>query len=471
MTTIDFMCLTPLMILASAPVIMMLTLTVARNYRVIYGFSLFMYIAAFLSLSFTVSNLPHEIKPLFIVDNYSLLFLSIILFVSILITLLSYIYLGRHEGEKEEYFVVLFVATLGASIMVISQHFISFFLGLETLSISLYILIAYIRRRDYSVEAGVKFLVIASVATAFLLFGMALIYAATGSMGFADIAPAFISNGRSPLLLAGTGMIFAGIGFKLALVPFHMWAPDIYEGAPAPVTAFIATISKGAVLAVALRLFMTIEGFENPIWITTISVISILSMFTGNLLALRQTNLKRLLAYSSIAHMGYLLITFLVGNADGIQAAIFYVISYLITTIGAFGVISLLSPENRDTDDISELKGLFQRNPWIAMVLTLTMFSLAGIPLTAGFIAKFYLVLEGVRTDLWMLAFCLVINTVISLFYYLRVIKTMFTPSELSPYASLPFTGNIVLIIITIGILLLGLLPSVLTALLDNFII
>ena len=190
MTTIDFLCLTPLLILASAPVIIMLTLTVARNYRVIYGFSLFMYTAAFLSLFFTVSYLPHEIKPLLVFDNYSLLFLGIILFVSILITLLSYIYLGQHEGEKEEYFIVLFVATLGASILVISQHFISFFLGLETLSISLYILIAYLRRRDYSVEAGVKFLVIASVATAFLLFGMALIYAATGTMSFADIAPA-----------------------------------------------------------------------------------------------------------------------------------------------------------------------------------------------------------------------------------------------------------------------------------------
>jgi NADH-quinone oxidoreductase subunit N len=194
-------------------------------------------------------------------------------------------------------------------------------------------------------------------------------------------------------------------------------------------------------------------------------------MFTGNLLALRQTNLKRLLAYSSIAHMGYLLITFLIGTANGIQAALFYVVSYLITSLGAFGVISLLSSENKDADNISNLKGLFGRNPWIAMVLTITMFSLAGIPLTAGFIAKFYLVLEGVRTDLWMLAFCLVINTVISIFYYLRVIKTMFTPSELSPYARLPLTGNIVLIIVTIGILLLGLLPSVLTGLIDNFIL
>ena len=194
-------------------------------------------------------------------------------------------------------------------------------------------------------------------------------------------------------------------------------------------------------------------------------------MFTGNLLALRQTNLKRLLAYSSIAHMGYLLITFLVGTADGIQAAIFYVVSYLITTLGAFGVISLLSSETKDTDEIGELKGFFQRNPWIAIVISLLCFHWPGFRLLQVLLLSFTWFLKAYVPIYGYLPFSLVINTVISIYYYLRVIKTMFTPSELSPYASLPLTGNIVLIIVTIGILLLGLLPSFLTGLIDNFIL
>jgi NADH-quinone oxidoreductase subunit N len=289
-------------------------------------------------------------------------------------------------------------------------------------------------------------------------------------MNFSGIAQVLISKEMSPLLLIGNGMMLAGIGFKLALVPFHMWAPDVYEGAPAPVTLFIATISKGAIVAVALRFFMEIRGFENHTLIVVISIIAVLSMFAGNFLALQQTNFKRLLAYSSIAHMGYLLITLLTGTVYGIHAAIFYVISYTITSLGAFGVITILSNPDHDTADINRLKGLFFRNPWIAIVLSLAMFSLAGIPLTAGFIAKFYLVVEGIRSDLWLLAVSLVINTVISLYYYLRIIKTMFSQSGSLPFRNLPVTGHIVLAIVTAAILLLGILPSFLTGFLNDFI-
>lgn len=471
MTATDFICLAPLIIIASAPVVMMMTLTVSRNYKVMYGFSLFMFILAFASLFFVLPHLPHSMGDFLLFDRFSVIILAIIILSSLVITVFSFLYFQNHGDQKEEYFIILFIAALGASIIVLSAHFISFFLGLETLSISLYILIAYIKYRDYSVEAGVKFLVIASVSTAFLLFGMALIYAATGTMIFSELAEAFESQGSSPLLLTGAGLIIAGIGFKLALVPFHMWAPDVYEGSPAPVTAFIATISKGAVLALALRLFITIKGFDNHVIFTITSIIAILSMFTGNLLALRQNNLKRLLAYSSIAHMGYLLITLLTGSANGVQSAVFYLISYIITTLAAFGVISLLSTHYCDTEDIADLKGLFYNNPWIAVVLSLSMFSLAGIPLTAGFIAKFYIVLEGIRSDLWILAFSLVINTVISLYYYLSVIKTMFSRSDDMIYEKLSVTGNIVLAVLTAGLLLLGILPSFLTDILQGITI
>lgn len=230
MEKLDFLCLIPFMIIAGAPIIIMLTVTISRNYKVIYGFSLYMFLMAFVSLFFVAPAAPHKIGSLFAIDNYGIFFLGIIFFISSLITIISFVYFSHHVGEREEYFIILFVATLGASILVTANHFISFFLGLETLSISLYILVAYIKYRDYCIEAGVKFLVIASVSTAFLLFGMALIYAATGTMSFKGIAAEIHSSGPlSPLLLTGFGLMIAGIGFKLALVPFHMWAPDVYQ--------------------------------------------------------------------------------------------------------------------------------------------------------------------------------------------------------------------------------------------------
>jgi NADH-quinone oxidoreductase subunit N len=472
MNELNFLSLLPFLIIATAPIIIMLTITVSRDFKVAYGFSLVMFLAAFISLFFVTDKLPVIIKPLFIIDGYSILLLGLIFFTSFLITVISYIYLKKHGGEREEYFIILFIATLGAAVLVIANNFVSFFLGLETLSISLYVLVSYLKYRDECIEAGVKFLVIASIATSFLLFGMALIYAATGTIYFKDLAGAFSRPGASmPLLITGTGMMLVGIGFKLALVPFHMWTPDVYQGAPAPVSSFIATVSKGAVLAIFLRFFIDIHGFTNNALFVAVSVIAILSMFAGNLLALRQANLKRLLAYSSIAHLGYLLITILSGTSTAVQAAIFYLVSYMITTLGAFGIISLLSVRERDAEDIEDLRGLFWKSPWIAIVMTLTFLSLAGIPLTAGFLGKFYLVLAGMKSGLWILVFSLVINSVISLYYYLRVIKVMFTTSENDRFQQYSLSAYMILGIIALGILILGILPSVLIDLISRFAI
>jgi NADH-quinone oxidoreductase subunit N len=416
---------------------------------------------AILSLFFVMPVTPHKIEPLFLFDGYSLLFMGIIFFASLLITVQSYIYLNQHRGEREEYFIILFVAALGAAILTAANHFVTFFLGIETLSVSLYILIAYLRSRDYSIEAGVKYLILASVSAAFLLFGMALIYTGTGTMNFEGIAAFLKSSGNmSPVVMAGIGMIIVGIGFKLALVPFHMWTPDVYQGAPAPVTAFIATVSKGAVMALILRFFINIRGFDNNAMIVIISVIAVLSMFIGNLLALRQNNVKRLLAYSSIAHLGYLAITLLTGGEYGIPAAIFYLVSYIMTSLGAFGVISLLSDSKQDAEHLEDYRGLFWKHPWIASIFTLSMLSLAGIPLTAGFMAKFYLVLAGVKSGLWLLAFSLIINSVIGLYYYLRIITTMFSSGNKEKLASIPFAGNFVLAVIALVILVMGVTPA-----------
>jgi NADH-quinone oxidoreductase subunit N len=471
MTATDFLCLTPLLIIAIAPVVIMIVISVLRNYKVVYGFSVLSLLLAFASIFFIVPAIPYSIEPLFIIDIYSLFFLGIIILTALFVTLLSYDYIKQLQGVREEYYIILFTSTLGASLLAVANHFILLFLGIETLSISLYIMIAFQRSKDSSIEAGIKYLILASVSSAFLLFGMALIYTALGTMQFRGIESAIGMDGHmSPLVISGFGMMIVGLGFKLALVPFHMWTPDVYQGAPAPVTAFIATVSKGAVMAVLIRFFFNIRGFDNRYIFIVISAIAILSMFIGNLLAIRQQNIKRLLAYSSIANMGYLLIILLTGTEKGIQASIFYLVSYFITTIGAFGVISLLSTCQYEAEKIEDYKGLFWKRPWIAIVFTLAMLSLAGIPVTAGFIAKFYVIFEGMKAGLMVLVFSMIINSVIGLYYYLRVITTMFSAANNTKLPILSLTGNITLYLIALSILILGVYPGWLINIIMKFV-
>jgi NADH-quinone oxidoreductase subunit N len=239
-----------------------------------------------------------------------------------------------------------------------------------------------------------------------------------------------------------------------------MWTPDVYQGAPAPVSAFIASVSKAAVMAVLLRFFFAIKAFQNIPIFTVISVIAILTMFIGNFLAIREMNLKRILAYSSIANLGYLMITLLTGSSEGVNSAIFYLISYVITTLGAFGIISLLSPDSHDTDRLDSYRGLFWRQPWVAAVFALSLLSLAGIPLTSGFMAKFYIVFAGLKSDLIILVISLIINSVIGLYYYLRIINTLFSAGGDEKLPKISITGNVILGMIAVIILWLGILPG-----------
>ena len=461
MTERDFLCLTPFLIIAVAPVVIMVVVSVLRNYKVVYGFSVMSLLAAFGSIFFVLPSIPHAIEPLLILDAYSMFFLGIIIISALLVTFLSYDYIKRLEGVREEYYIIIFTSTLGAALLTVANHFVLFFLGIETLSVSLYILIAFQRSKTNSIEAGIKYLILASVSSAFLLFGMALIYTAFGTMHFGEIVAALVKHEPlSPLVLSGFGMMMVGIGFKLALVPFHMWTPDVYQGAPAPVSAYIATVSKGAVMAILIRFFFILKGFSNQYLFVAISGIAILSMFVGNILAIRQKNIKRLLGYSSIANMGYLIIILLTGSAKGIQASIFYMISYFITTIGAFSVITLLSSSEYEAEKIEDFKGLFWKRPGIAIVFTLSLLSLAGIPLTAGFIAKFYVILEGMKAGLMVLIISMIINSVIGLYYYLRIITTLFSTASETKLTELSFFGNITLAIIAVSILLLGIYPG-----------
>ncbi len=433
MPSSDLIALLPLLVVAGTSVVVMLAIAIHRSHRLTSLLTLIGLACAFASLWVARTLTPTEASPLLEVDSYALFFLGLILAATFVVVILSYDYLEKQDVNREEFYVLLLVASLGSSVLILSAHFVSFFLGLELLSVALYALSAYVFTRERPLEAGIKYLVLAAGSAAFLLFGMALVYARLGTMGFPQIG-ALLSGGdqllKDPLILAGMALIVTGVGFKLALVPFHMWTPDVYEGAPAPVTAYVATVSKGAMFALLVRFFYQTRGVTlGPVFLV-FSLIAIASMLVGNLLALLQSNVKRILAYSSIAHLGYLLVAFLAGGRWAAQAVAFYLVAYFITTLGAFGVVTVLSSGERDADALEDYRGLFWRRPWLAGVFALMLFSLAGIPLTAGFVGKFFLLTAGVSASLWNLVIILVVTSVIGLFYYLRVIVVLFATEE-----------------------------------------
>ena len=405
---------------------------------------------------------PRKVMSLLILDQYALFYIGLILGATFAIAILCHGYLERHAETREELYVLLLVATLGSMVLVASSHFVSFFLGLEILSVALYALSAYLHTRRRPIEAGVKYLILAGSSSAFLLFGMALIYAQLGTMDLSRLEGLLVGAQNSPLVLAGLTFIVTGIGFKLGVVPFHLWTPDVYEGAPAPVTAFIATISKGAIFALLLRYFYTIGAQHFRAVFVLFAIIAIASMLIGNLLALMQNNVKRILAYSSIAHMGYLLVAFEASGGMASEAVAFYLVAYFITTVGAFGVVTILSAEERDADTLEDYAGLFWRRPVLASIFTLMVLSLAGIPVTAGFLAKFYVVTAGASAGIWALILILVISSVIGLFYYLRIVATLYARRpEAAPHAEPhSIAGRYVLLALTILLIWFGVYPA-----------
>ena len=462
MTVADIITVLPLIVIAATALIIMLLTAFYRCHSLtailtLTGISLSM--AAF---SRSYPFLPREISGLLIIDHYSAFYTGLILAAGFVVAALSFGYLEKHDGEHEEFYVLLLLAILGSAVLVASSHFASLFLGLEILSVSLYALIAY-TRGSLNVEAGIKYLVLASTSAAFLLFGMAMVYSELGTMSFSQILPG-LPSARTNFLFAGITMILVGIGFKLAVVPLHMWTPDVYEGAPAPVSAFIATASKGAVFAFLLRYFTLVDlQVHYPLFLI-FSGIAIASMLTGNLLALMQNNVKRILAYSSISHIGYILVAFLAGRTYAFTSVTFYLAAYFVTTLGAFGIVTVLSGSERDADMIDDYQGLAWRRPMLAAVFTAMLLSLAGIPLTAGFIGKFYIIRAGTGSALWMLVLILVLNSAIGLFYYLRVIVSMFmkpAEGENAAYsAKISYTDRAALAVLTILLLWLGVYPS-----------
>lgn len=462
----DLLAMLPLLVTAGTVLIALLGIAACRHHLAVALTAAAGYGAALLSLPVSASVAPRRVTALLVMDRYALFYTALILLASLAIALLSHAYLRNKPEQHEEYYVLLLLASLGAEVLVASRHVVSLFLGLELLSVSLYGLIAYLRTERRPMEAGLKYVILSAASSSFLLFGLAIMYFETGGLVFRDLAAALrAEEGVALALLGGLGLLLTGLGFTLAVVPFHMWTPDVYEGAPAPVTAFVATVSKGAVVAFLLRLFVEIDGHAlASVW-AALSLVAAASMILGNGLALLQENVKRLLAYSSIAHLGYLLVAFLASGPLGVEAVGYYLVAYFVTTLGAFGVVTVLSGSDRDADRLADYEGLFWRRPWLATVFTLMLLSLAGIPLTAGFIGKFYVIAAGVDSRLWALVVLFVLNSVVGLFYYLRVLRTMLAvPDEAAAARPLPWTGGAVLAGLAVLLVWLGIYPDPLIA-------
>ncbi len=461
----DFLKILPLVVLAGTTVVLMLVIAFWRNYKVTFFITLIGLIVAFITLPFGVSNKSLQITSILVINGSTVFYLGLLIAGCLIAVLLSYEYIEKFEGNREEYYILLLLATLGSSILVASDHFVSFFLGLEILSVSLYGLIAYPHNLRQRIEAAIKYLILAGATSAILLFGMALIYTVLGTMEFSRIAISGAQPGnQNVMVLAGWGLLTVGIGFKLALVPFQYWTPDVYQGAPAPVTGFIASVSKGGMFALMLRYFSRVDIFANSSLLALFAAIAVASMLYGNIVALMQHNVKRILAYSSIAHLGYLLVAFLASGSLGPQAVAFYLVAYFITTLSAFGVITLISTPEHEIEELKDYESLVWRHPILATIFTISLLSLAGIPPSVGLIGKIFIAAAGVQSSLWVLLGSLIVGSVIGVFYYLRIVITMFRPPEeqVESVISLPSiytTGGVVLSLLTFLIISLGIYP------------
>jgi len=445
MTLQQLLAISPLILLTLTTVGVMLHIAWARRYHFIGAVTIFGMNLALLSLPLIWilnDGQPIEVTPLLVVDGYALFYSGLILAAALGVLTLCGAYFESYEGNREELYLLLLM------------------------SIPLYAMVAYPVKDGRALEGGIKYLVLSAGASAFMLFGIALLFAETGALGFADIGNK-LGEGRMPLLLTGAAMVLVGVAFKLSAVPFHLWTSDVYEASPAPVAAFLATVSKVAVFAATYRLFLNVGLFQQPGTAEALSVLAIASMVLGNVLALAQDNVKRILAYSSIAQFGYLLVALVAAGERATEAAGIFLLTYVVTTIGVFGVMALVSSpmKDRDVEHIEQFRGLFWRRPYLSSIMTAMLLSLAGIPLTAGFIGKFYVIALGVEERLWWLLGAVILGSAIGLFYYLRVLIMMFQPIPTRDRVSEPLNwiqnaGGAMLVAAMVMMLVMGVYPE-----------
>ncbi|PPI88218.1 NADH-quinone oxidoreductase subunit NuoN [Candidatus Pantoea edessiphila] len=420
----------PLIIIGFTILILLISISWQRNHFFIALSTIIGLVLSLLSLLFVSKVSEIDVMSLLSIDSYSIFYTILVIISSLSTCIFSYTWLNNFLDHKEEFYILVLVSTLGGIVLSSTNNFATLFIGIELLSLPLFGLIGYNFHRKLSLEASVKYTILSAIASSFLLFGIALLYANSGTLSFLLIRKIIISDViKEPLFLVGFGMLITSLGFKLSLVPFHLWTPDVYQGSPISITSFLSTASKISIFSVIMRLFFYIPIIDSMAIKNSLIIISFMSIIFGNIMALFQKNIKRLLGYSSITHVGYLLISIITSKIHNLslETSEIYVVSYLISNLGIFGVISLISNDNdMDTDSIDHYRGLFWSDPFLSTVMTIMMLSLAGIPITLGFIGKFYVILLSITTHLWFLIGGIIISSTIGLYYYLKIILSFY---------------------------------------------
>lgn len=446
-------------------VLLVMSLVLPRAKRTVIGYLSALGLLCILIFTFIYS--PGEgisfYKGLYIDNSISTFFKQIFLTSAIMVTLMSISYVKNLTDSRSEFFIIIVFAALGMMVMASANDLITLYIGLELMTISFIVLTAFNKKSIKSAEAGTKYILLSSMSTAVLLYGMSLLYGLSGSVNFPDII-GYLKTGNNPtMVILAIVMVIAGIGFKISAAPFHMWSPDIYEGAPTPVTAFLGAGSNVAGFAVLIKLLMQVMAPKQGIVVIIVIGLSVLSMVIGNIIAIPQTNLKRMLAYSGISHGGYILIGIVSYTAAGISAMLYYILLYIFATLGAFASITAFSNQT-GKDDIKDFKGMWKRSPFLAAVLLICLLCLAGIPPAAGFIGKFYLFAEVIKQGYLWLAFLAMGMSVVSIYYYIMVIRTMLMDEpEDSTKIKIPITLKLVMIVSVVVILIMGLYPGPIT--------
>jgi NADH-quinone oxidoreductase subunit N len=396
-------------------------------------------------------------------DQFALFFEILFASLGILTVALSHSYLRRRGLLESEFQILLMAAVIGMMVLGSATSLVTVFLGLELLSLSLYVMCGFIRTDFRSQEAAVKYLLVGGFASAFVLYGMALVYGGAGTTVIPEIAQRLSSqSGTNPLILLGILLMGVGFAFKVSAAPFHMWTPDVYQGAPIPVTAFMSVGTKAAAFAMIVRVFAGGLPHLAPEWQTLLAFVAASSIVIGNLMAIAQTSLKRLLAYSGVAQAGYILIGVIAGGQNGLTAVLYYLFVYMFMNFGAFAVVTLVSRPDGDGDSFSDLEGLGQRNPWLALAMSVFMLSLAGFPPSVGFFGKLFLFTAGVSAGYTWLVVLAVLMSVVSVFYYVRVLIPVWSPAARVEKIPASISSRITVILSAVASLALGIYPTTL---------
>lgn len=453
-----------ILILCMAMVILLADLFLKKNNRIaIYGLAQITLLgAAYITFTTHAPSVTYAFTGTFVDDAMSDVLKLMIYLGTSLIFIYSRQYLQQRDMFRGEFYALVLFSVVGMMIMVSGQNMLTLYVGLELLSLSLYALVALDRDNARATEAAMKYFVLGALASGMLLYGMSMIYGMTGSLNIADINTSLMGEPKiHAVLILGLVFIVAGLAFKLGAVPFQMWVPDVYEGSPTAVTMLISSVPKLAAFAFVIRMLVQALPTLAADWHQMLMIMAVLSIVIGNITAIAQTNLKRMLAYSTISHVGFILYGLMSASMNGFVYALFYVVSYVLMTLAGFGIILLLSRKGFEADQLDNLKGLNQRSPWHAFLMLIVMFSMAGVPPTLGFYAKFSVLQAALEAGyLWLVVFA-VLMAVIGAFYYLRVIKLMYfdEPTDHSPIVA-PLDMRIVLGVNALALLVIGMMPQ-----------